>query len=103
MPELTQPACLCSSSCPEWHRKFLGMLPSLRSYARFAFRRFRREKREDAIAEVIANCACATERLAERGKLDAAFPSVLVGFAVRQSFAAEGRPMPDLRSRRTSK
>lgn len=86
MPEWIQPECLCSASCPAWHRTFLGMLPSLHSYAGYAFRRFRREKREDAIAEVIANCACATARLAERGKLDAAFPTILVRYAISQYF-----------------
>ena len=48
---------------PRWHRPFLEMLPTIRSYAQNAFGYMDAESREDAVEEVIANAAVAFVRL----------------------------------------
>lgn len=63
------------------------MLPRIRNYADYAFRRLNLDAKEEAIAEVTAGCYVALVRLAERGKLESAFPSVLVRYAVRHFHA----------------
>ena len=80
---------------PTWHADFLAMLPAISRYARCALRRWRREAQEDLLQEVIASCFVAYHRLVERGKSDLAFPSVLVGFALRRVFSGRkvGNPL----------
>ena len=63
---------------------FEQMLPTIERYARNAFRRFRREQRDDLVAEVVANAFVAFRRLVERNKGDLAYPTVLARFAVKQ-------------------
>ena len=63
---------------------FLAMLPAITEYARFSLREWRGEAKQELLQEVVANCFVAYHRLVERGKADLAFPSVLVGFALRQ-------------------
>ena len=74
---------------PRWHRPFLAMLPTIRSYARGAFARLDPESREDAIEEVIANAAVAFARLVRQGKAEKAFPTVLAHYSISQ--VREGR------------
>src|SRR5688500_7772196 len=70
-------------------QRFLEMLPGIRNVAGFAFRRQHHARRDDLIAEVIANAFVASHRLACRGRIDRAFPSALAWFAVKQ--VVEGR------------
>jgi hypothetical protein len=49
-----------------------------------AFRNLRPQERVEAVAEVVANAFVAFRRLAERDKLDVAYPSPLARFAVAQ-------------------
>jgi hypothetical protein len=69
-----------------WQAGFLQMLPTLERYALFAFRRLRREARDDAICETIANCVCAYRRLYKRNELHRAFASPLLRYAVAQYY-----------------
>jgi hypothetical protein len=69
---------------PLWHQHFLAILPQVRKQAYFAFRRTRLEAKEELVAEVIANVYCAIARLAERNKLDTAYPTTLAHYAIRQ-------------------
>ncbi len=71
-------------SQPAWHAAFLKMLPAIQSQARWAFRKLRPEEREEAIQEVVANCAAAFARLVERNKPQVASASSLTRFAVAQ-------------------
>lgn len=74
---------------PPWHTPFLAMLPKILRQANIATKHMRGEARQDLIAEILASTVCAFARLAAQGKLDVAFPSVLVQHAVKRYF--EGR------------
>ena len=67
-----------------WQKQFLKLLPNIERQARFHFRHLRGENCEDAIHEVIANSFCAFRRLAELSRVNEAYASVLVRFAVAQ-------------------
>jgi hypothetical protein len=69
---------------PAWHPEFLALLPKIRTYAQSAFRGWRREAREDAVAEVVAYALVAFHRLMERGKGDLAYATPLAMYGVRQ-------------------
>ena len=71
-------------AAPEWHATFLRMLPAIRQHARIAFRHLRAEAREEAIQGVVCNACAAIARLAELGKLDLAYPTVLARYGVAQ-------------------
>ena len=60
------------------------MVPQILTHANYAFRDLRGEARQDAIAEVIANCVVAFKALVRRGKMDLAYPTVLARYAVAQ-------------------
>ena len=60
------------------------MLPAIGKQARFAFRKLKPEAREEAVEEVVASACCAFARLAEQGKTDIAYPSVLTHFGIKQ-------------------
>jgi hypothetical protein len=60
------------------------MLPVIYRYARISFRDLDPESREDAVAEVIANVTVAIARLAQRGRLRLAFPTVLARYGIAQ-------------------
>ena len=68
----------------EWHEQFLKMLPAIVRHAKIAFRHFKPEAREEAIQGVVCNACTAIARLAELGKLDLAFATVLARFGVSQ-------------------
>jgi hypothetical protein len=69
---------------PDWHPRFLALVPAIRGTAEMYFRKLRPELRQDMVEEVIANSLLAYARLVERGKEDMAFPSALARFAVGQ-------------------
>ena len=73
-----------AKSAPTWHEPFLRMLPAIRRHARIAFRHLRPEAREEAVQGVVCNACSAVARLAEVGKLDLAYPTVLARFGVAQ-------------------
>ena len=72
------------SAVPTWHKTFLAMLPAIRRHARVCFRHLGPDAREDAIHEVVCNACVAIARLAELGKLDLAYATVLAKFGVAQ-------------------
>jgi hypothetical protein len=65
--------------------QFLAMLPLIREQARHAFRGERPERREELIAEVVANCWMSYVRLIDRGLHDVIYPTPLARFAIRQT------------------
>ena len=69
---------------PTWHEKFMAMLPAIVQHARIAFRHYRPEARSEAVQAVICNACSAIARLAELGKLDLAYASVLARYGVAQ-------------------
>ena len=60
------------------------MLPAIVTHARIAFRHLAPEAKQEAVQDVVCNACSAVARLAELGKLDLAYPSVLANFAVSQ-------------------
>jgi hypothetical protein len=64
--------------------KFLALLPVIQEQARFAFRTEEPERRQELIAEVIANCWVAFVRLIERGLLEVVYPTLLTQYAIKQ-------------------
>ena len=64
---------------------YAKMLPSMKRHARIAFRHLNPEEKEERVQNVLANTWEALVRLARRGKLDQAFPSVLATFAEKQT------------------
>lgn len=69
---------------PSWHQRFLSMLPAIRRTARLAFRHLPPEARDEAVADVIANALVAFVRLAEQGKTDVIYPTVLARYGIAQ-------------------
>jgi hypothetical protein len=73
------------SPVPEWHNRFLAMLPIIATHARVSFRHLNPEAREEAVQNCIANATVAYARLFALGKVDLAYPSVLARYAVAQT------------------
>ncbi len=69
---------------PAWHATFVKMLPAIVRHAKIAFRHVRAEAREEAIQGVVCNACAAIARLAELGKLDVAYATVLARYGVAQ-------------------
>ena len=69
------------------NEQFVAMLPWIRHQASRAFCRFRPERKEDLIQEVIANAYCAFVALDRRGKANVAYATPLASFAIRQVLA----------------
>ncbi len=78
----TSTATRSDESTPTWQIAFVRILPAIRRYARFAFRSLPPQMSDDAVSEVVADCCVAFCRLAERGRLHVAHPSVLARYAV---------------------
>jgi len=76
--------CTETSSAQQWQAKFLELLPTIDHQARVAFRGEPEERRQDLIAEVIANCWVAFVRLMERGLEDMIYPTPLARYAIKQ-------------------
>ena len=66
--------------------KFTDLLPTIQAQLRFAFRHEPPERKEDMIAEAIANCWVAFVKLVERGLEDAIYATPLAQFAIRQAY-----------------
>ena len=75
---------IASARVRTYEDRFLEMLPQIRHQARFAFRDEPSSRRQELIAESIANCWVAYVRLVERGLLNVIYPTPLVQFAIRQ-------------------
>jgi len=65
-------------------KRFLELLPQIGNQARVAFRGEKSEGRDELVAEVIANCWVAFNRLIDRGLNDVIYPTPLANFAIRQ-------------------
>jgi hypothetical protein len=78
-----------------WQRRFLQLLPRIRSQAQSRFRHLPPEAREEATAEVIASSLVSYARLVTLGQEDRAFATTLVRYAVAQFRAGRrvGSPM----------
>jgi len=64
---------------------YAKMLPSIKRHARIAFRYLNPEEKEERVQNVLCNTWESLVRLARRGKLDKAFPSILAKFAEKQT------------------
>jgi hypothetical protein len=53
---------------PEWHRRFLALVPAVRRCAEFSFRKLRPDLRKEMVDEVVVNALAAFARLVERGR-----------------------------------
>jgi len=73
-----------TSSAEQWQAKFLELLPTIDHQAHVAFRGEPEERRQDLVAEVIANCWVAFVRLMERGLEDMIYPTPLARYAIKQ-------------------
>ncbi len=62
------------------------MLPAIRRRATFAFRTFDPQGRQEATHEVVCYALRAVVRLAQLGKLDLAYPTVLANYGIRQFY-----------------
>jgi hypothetical protein len=67
-----------------WQQRFAAMLPMIVNYVRPAFRRLRPEARQEAVQEAVASSCAAYYRLAQRGRENLAFATVLARHAVAQ-------------------
>lgn len=66
------------------HARFLAILPKIRTHGQICFRGLKcRDKRMDALSEMVALCWKWFARLVEKGKDPAEFPSALATYAVR--------------------
>jgi len=74
----------CKKTPPAWHAAFEEMIPVIETHARVSFRHLNPDAREEAIQETICNACQAYARLAELGKTDLAYASVLASFGVAQ-------------------
>ena len=63
---------------------FLSLLPAITEKARYAFRNENRDRREELIAETIANAFVAFVRLVNRGLASIIYATPLTEYAVRQ-------------------
>lgn len=68
----------------EHRQRFLSLLPAIVEQARFAFRHHRLERREELVAEVVANCWVAFTRLVERGLVELVYATPLARYAIKQ-------------------
>jgi hypothetical protein len=70
---------------PAWHHVFEQMMPAIKTHARLSFRHLRGEALAEAIQNVLCIACAAVARLAELGKLDLCYPTVMARFAVAQT------------------
>ena len=73
-----------ASPIPEWHRRFLRMLPIIAAHARISFWYLGPEARGEAVQAVVCNAMQAFVRLVELGKEDVTYPTVLARYGVAQ-------------------
>jgi hypothetical protein len=67
---------------PDWHNRFLDMLPTIRRYARGAFRDLPPSKRDEAVDDVVVDTFVAFCRLVNQGRESLAYPTVLARYGV---------------------
>jgi uncharacterized protein YjhX (UPF0386 family) len=67
-----------------WQASFVQMLPTIRRYARIAFRELAPEEREEAIQTVIASAAVAFAGLAQSGRAKLGYATPLARYGVRR-------------------
>jgi hypothetical protein len=72
------------SVAPQWHEVFLKMAPAVEAHAKIAFRHLRPEARAEAIQSALCAACTAVARLAQLGKLDVCYPTVMARYAVAQ-------------------
>jgi len=75
------------AATPAWHEVFLKIAPAIETHARLSFRHLRPEIRGELVQNALCSACAAVARLAELGKLDLCYPSVLARFAVAQTRA----------------
>lgn len=71
-------------AAPAWHAGFLDMLPRIVRHARVRLRHLKPEAKQEALQDIAANATAAYARLAELGKPELAYPTVLANYAVAQ-------------------
>src|SRR4029078_8197076 len=74
----------CTQPKPDWHPRFLDMLPAIRTRAGFAFRDLDVEARDEAMQQVTVNTFIAFGQLVRQHRAHLASPSALARFAVAQ-------------------
>ena len=74
---------------PEWHDVFLRMAPAIETHAKLVFRGLSSEAKAEAVQNVLCLACAATARLADLGKIDLCYPTVMAQYAVAQT--KEGR------------
>ena len=73
-----------SKGAPDWHARFLSMLPAITSHAQWAFRSLAITEREEAVQAAIACAFVAYSRLVDLQKSELAFAAPLAQFGVKQ-------------------
>ena len=76
------PAVSCQNFA--WHQTLIEYLPLIRSTAARAYRHLHGSARDDAIADVLADCAASFARLAQQGRAHFWLIPALATFAVRK-------------------
>lgn len=66
-------------------QRFLDMLPTIKQHASHRLRGVPRHEREELLAEAVALAFCMFATLAERGKINLAYPTPLATYACRQA------------------
>jgi hypothetical protein len=89
------------------HLDFLAMLPTIQQQADFLFRDLPRERREEAVQEVVASSFIAFVRLATLGRVHLAFASALARYGAAQvrvgRYVAERLNANEILSRRAQR
>ena len=67
--------------------RFMDMMPTIYDQVRFAFRHELPERRQEMIAEAIANCWVSFVKLVERDLQDVIYATPLAQFAIRQVYS----------------
>ena len=71
----------------ELQHRFMDMLPTIYDQLRFAFRHELPERRQEMIAEAIANCWVSFVKLVQRDLQDVIYATPLAQFAIRQVYS----------------
>lgn len=67
-----------------WQDQFVAWLPTIQKQLRFAFRRHTPEAQDEAVQEALANCCIRYHQLHQQKRAEAASPTSLAQFAIRQ-------------------
>ena len=66
-------------------KRFVSMLPAIQQQAAHRLRNYPQHEQEELIAEVVALAFCMFAMLANRGRIDLAFPTPLAAYGCRQA------------------